>query len=250
MRNSFVGTPVHNLRMVDTNSANENRFQRQFNEGIDTFCLLFTHWMDKNGWTHPVMLKLFRCCLDGASWFHSSQISAIRQRKLVSPGPRSFMAIAELNRCMHEYATRKRLLPNTKTDIDYLQGYAVTENGEAPGAGWWYEVFCGYRTPTDVPLDNPFPTEHSAAAFSQHIGRLVRRAMAHSGLDLIEDLDRVIRDCYPAGDEARVSKLRAVLLATEVWTPAEAHNELTALCELLSSLDTPVTRSELLSLIG
>ena len=228
----------------------ENRFQQQFDQGIETFCRLFTHWQDKNGWSHPVMLKLFSCCMDGATWFHSSQISAIRYRKLVSPGPRSFMAITELNRCIHEYKTRKKLLPNTTTDLDYLQAYAITEDGAPPSAGWWYEVFCGYRIPKDVPLDNPFATDDIAADFSTEVARLLRRLLAAKGYDLIEDPNRAIREIYPVGDEPRVKAFRDVLFGRHNWSRKEARVELTAIREMLETLGGPGASVDLLPPFG
>ncbi|NDC90063.1 MAG: hypothetical protein EB075_14910, partial [Bacteroidetes bacterium] len=144
--------------------------------------------MDSNRWTHPVLIELVRCCLDGAGWIHSSQISALRQGRLRNPGPRGFIAIAELNKALHIYKTTKKLIPNTATDLTYLQAFTITENGEPPEPGWWFEVFCGFRTPSDVDLDVAFRTEIAAAEFSRSYARLVRELMAKKGYDIFDSL--------------------------------------------------------------
>lgn len=235
------------IHMSNPKQGTSNRFIEQYRTGTQVFCQLFTHWMDRNRWTHPVMIKLIRAVLDGECWLHSSQISAIRHGTPKNPGPRSFMAIAELNLAIHEYATRKRLIPNTTTDLDYLQGFAVTEDGEAPSAGWWFEVFCGYRVPKDIELNTIFYDDEQAAAFSENYGRLIRQLVVTSGFDLLDDLPRVLRLHYPAGDTPRVDKLTEVLMKRTKWSAAEAHLELPALVGLSAELGGPANQDELLA---
>lgn len=231
--------------MTSPKKSKESRFTAQYDRGISTFCQLFIHWMDRNRWTHPVLIDLVRSCLDGASWLHSSQISALRQGKLRNPGPRGFIAIAELNKAMYLYKTKKQLIPNTTTDLNYLQGYAVTEDGVPPEVGWWFEVFCGQRVPKDVDLAQQFHTEIEAEAFSLGYARLVRRLMASKGYDLFESLDKVVRNYYPAGDQDRVKKLSSVLLNQSVWSPVELSLELPALIAVTSELGGPATQEQL-----
>lgn len=232
--------------MTNPSTGTPNRYLEQYRTGTLTFCQLFTHWMDRNRWTHPVMIRLITAVLDEECWLHSSQISAIRHGRPKNPGPRSFMAIAELNRAVHEYATKKKLIPNTKTDSDYLQAFAVTEDGEAPPAGWWFEVFCGYRVPKDVPLNTTFIDDAHAASFSENYGRLVRQLFVTGGYDILDDLPRVLRLYYPAGDAQRVQKLTEVLMKRSHWTASEAHQELPALVGLTAELGGPTNQEILL----
>jgi hypothetical protein len=227
-----------------------NPFFQRYNAGIQTFRRLFTHWMDTNRWSHPVMIKLIQNCLEGALWFHSSQISAIRGATLINPGPRTFIAIAELNKALHLYKTKKQLLPGTKTDLDYLQGYAITQDGEAPGPEWWYGVFIGYIKPEGIPFDTVFLNDASASEFSERFARLMRQLMAANGYDIFSDLDKAIYRYYPAGDDIRVASLRDVLLNKTVWTAAEAEIELAALVGMTSELGGPTSTEELLASVG
>ena len=60
-------------------------YKQSYEAGIRVFALLFTRFMDLNGWSHPVMVSLARAALDDVSWLHSSQISGLRHGKLISP---------------------------------------------------------------------------------------------------------------------------------------------------------------------
>ena len=202
--------------------------------------------MDKNRWSHPAIVALSRNCLDGVGWLHSSQISAIRHNNICNPGPRTFVAIAELNKAVHAYATRKRLIPNTKSDELYLQAYAITEDGSPPEPGWWFEVFVGYRVPKDVPLDIVFMDDAHAASFSRNYARIVRKLLADNSFDLLDDLDRVIRAHYPAGDAERVRKLVAVIMQKAIWSSVEAEVELPALTAFTAELGGPSTQEDML----
>ena len=235
--------------MANSKKRAPSRFQTQYDAGIVTFCRLFTHWMDTNRWTHPIFIDLVTCCLDGSTWFHSSQISSLRQSKLRNPGPRGFMAIAELNKAIHRYKTTKALIPNTKSDSTYLQSYAITEDGEAPDVGWWFEVFCGYRVPKDIDLDTVFRTEADASEFSRNYAKLLRQLITDHGFNLIDHLDQVLRTYYPAGDRDRVAKLGDILLNRSVWTIEEANVELPALLAMTSELGGPTTQEELMAAI-
>lgn len=236
--------------MGKTKNALDNPFFQRYNAGIQTFRRLFIHWMDRNQWSHPVMIRLIACSLEGATWLHSSQISAIRAGTLVNPGPRSFIAIAVLNQALHRYRTSKRLLPGTTTDLDYLQAYAIVQDGEAPGPEWWFGVFTGFIEPHDIPFDVPFVSDAKASDFSHRYARLVRKLLATEGFDIFSDLDKAIYRLYPAGDAARVGKLRDVLLNKAVWSAREAEVELTALTGMTANLGGPQSPEELLEEVG
>jgi hypothetical protein len=232
--------------MAKQDSDTKNCYSQRYAAGRETFRRLFIHWMDTNRWSHPIMLSLSRVSIDGASWLHSSQISAFRAGKLHNPGPRSFIAIAELNKAIYNYKTKKRLIPGTTTDSDYLQGYAITQNGEAPSPDWWFGVFVGYIEPEGIPLDVVFTDKISAAEFSQKLGKLMRRLLAKRDYDIISDLDQAIRRHYPAGDAVRVAKFKDVLLGQDVWSAEEAEIEIAALAAMTSVLGGPSTATELI----
>lgn len=218
----------------------------RFTGGNRTFSLLFVRWMDTNGWSHPTMVSLARAALYGASWLHSSQISGLRHVKLASPGPRTFIAIERLNYYLHRYATEKLLIPNTPSSNAYQKAYAITEDGKPPELGWWVEVFCGNRVPKDIELHEAFFTEDQAKSMSQRWGAMVRKLLLAQGIDLITELDRIIRERYPAKDTDRVARLVDVIHNRDAWTPDQLSNELPAISELTSRLGGPRDEDALL----
>ena len=224
-------------------------YQTQFSRGVSTFSLLFTRWMDTNGWSHPTMVTLARHCLDGTSWLHSSQISGLRHARLLSPGPRTFIAIERLNFFVHRYATTKKLLPGTPGSNLYAKAFAITEGGDPPPLGWWMEVFCGKRTPRDIDLRETFFTDDQAARISSAWGGLIRRLMIQSDLDIIVELDRVLREKYPAKDAERLKLTKAVIQNSLVWTPQQLANELPAITSFSSALGGPASETDLIALL-
>ena len=218
----------------------------QFAQGVKTFSLLFTRWMDTNGWSHPTMVTLARACLEGTSWLHSSQISGLRHGKLLSPGPRTFIAIERLNYYIHRYATSKKLLPGTPGSNLYAKAFAITEGGKPPQLGWWVEVFCGQRQPIDIDLRETFFTEEQANRISAAWGAMIRKLMIQQDMDIITELDRVLREKYPAKDAERLRRTNAVIQNRDVWNAQQLANELPAISALSAELGGPSTEGDLL----
>lgn len=217
-----------------------------FAQGTATFALLFTRWMDTNGWSHPVMVSLAKAAMGGVGWLHSSQISALRHNKITSPGPRTFVAIERLNYYVHRYATTRALIPGTSSSNFYAEAWAVTENGKPPSLGWWVEVFCGQRVPKDIDLHQSFFTELQAAEMSERWGALIRRLLRDKDIDLITDLDSVLRNHYPARDSERLKALQDVITARATWSSEQLVNELPAIAALTAQIGGPSTEDELL----
>lgn len=226
---------------------NAENIQVQFDQGIRTFSKLFSRWMDLNEWSHPVMTSLARCALGGASWLHSSQLSGFRQGRLHSPGPRALIGIERLNYYLHRYKTKKLLIPGTPSSNFYADPYVITENGEPPSLGWWVEVFCGYRIPQDVDLRETQFSDTQANKFTKEWGRLVRKLLTHAGYDIIEELEKAVREHYPARDDDRVARLLSVLRINAVWTADELALELPAIATMTASLGGPETEEALLA---
>ncbi|MGA0103173.1 MAG: hypothetical protein ACO3LH_05610 [Steroidobacteraceae bacterium] len=218
----------------------------QFERGNQTFSLLFTRWMDTNGWSHPTMVSLAKSCLYGRSWLHSSQIAGLRHCNLHSPGPRTFIAIERLNFYLHRYSTKKLLLPGTSSSSLYARPFVITDNGKPPELGWWVEVFCGAREPKDIDLKQAAFSETQAERLSSTWGALIRRLMTQQGIDIIVELDRIVRENYPAKDAKRVQRLIQVIHNQSSWEPEELANELPALTALTGSLGGPTDENELL----
>lgn len=221
--------------------------QAKYEQGIKNFALLFTRWMDLNGWSHPVMVALAKSALDGTSWLHSSQISGLRHGKLLSPGPRTFKAIQLLNYYLWLYKEEKKLIPNTPSSNNYQEPYVITEDGKAPDLGWWMEVFVGDRLPADLDLNEHSFTPDAATEFSKSYGKLIRKLMVLNDYDPISDFDTVIRTHYPAKDAERVQTLTDLLFNEAQWNPEQLVNELPALVTLSAALDGPKGDKDLIA---
>lgn len=221
----------------------------QFERGVRDFSLLFTRWMDTNGWSHPVMVGLAAGCLklpSNKGWLHSSQISGFRHGTLLSPGPRTFMAIERLNYYLHRYATKQLLLPGSSSSNAYRDPFVITEDGEPPALGWWLEVFCGVRTPLDIDLRRRFFSAADAAYFSENWAKMLRRLLITGGHDVIDELDALVRAHYPTREPLRVDRLTAVVHGRVTWSPDALLQELPALTALTAALGGPTTEDELL----
>lgn len=217
-----------------------------YEKGTRRFSLLFTRWMDTNGWSHPVMTGLSKAAMGGVAWLHSSQISGLRHGKLMSPGPRTFLAIANLNEALYEYKCNKKLLPGTNSSNHYQDPYVILEDGKPPEPGWWFEVFSGIREPLDIELDNPFFTEDTAEEYSRLIGRLLRFGLMTNGVDPLTELDGFLREHYPCREPHRLQLIKEVVFNTGVWSADELVAELPALVALTTQVQGPQSEEELL----
>jgi hypothetical protein len=223
----------------------------QFQTGVALFSRLFARWMDRNGWSHPTMTALAKGCLGGAGWLHSSQISGLRHGRLRSPGPRTFIAIERLNYYLWRYQTEKKLLPGSTSSNYYAEPFVILENGQPPSVGWWVEVFCGIRQPEDAQyLNQVMFTLMQAERFSDGYGRYLRHLLALAQVDVIDDLNVVLKEHYPITDPHRREKLRSVILANAVWTGDELASELPYLLALTQAYGGASTESELLAELG
>jgi len=220
---------------------------QQYEQGVRRFALLFTRWMDTNDWSHPVMTNLAKCAMGGVAWLHSSQISGLRHGKLLSPGPRTFIAIARLNSALYEYKVNHTLVPNTTSSNHYQDPFVILEEGRPPETGWWFEVFCGKREPVDICLDNYFFTEDEAESYSKVIGRLLRFGLMTNGIDPITELDDFLREHYPCREPERLKMLRQVVFNTGTWTADQLLTELTGLTALTAQVQGPQTEEELVA---
>lgn len=220
-----------------------------YEKGRRTFSLLFIRWMDTNGWSHPVMTSLAASAMGDVRWLHSSQISGLRHNKLPNPGPRTFVAVERLNYYVHRYSTEKRLIPGTDSSRLYSQAFAITEDGEPPSAGWFYEVFCGLRVPKDIELHQAFFTDAQAEMICTNWGALIRKLIRDQDLDLITDLDRILRESYPTKEPERRTNVRGVIQNTYSWSPEELITELPAVLALTSALGGPRNEDDLLYLL-
>lgn len=232
--------------MTQVTQDREIDYLSRFQEGNRTFSLMITRWMDGNEWSHPTMVSLAKAALNGAAWIHSSQINGLRHNKLASPGPRTFVALERLNYYIWRYHTEKKLIPNTLSSNAYVNAVPITEEGNPPPLGWWLEVFTGGRTPKDFDYQSNYFSDTQAESFSRAWGGLFRQLLLDKRVDLVLELNRVIRESYPARDYDRVEQLIDVIHNRRVWTGDDLARELPALSQLTAQLGGPATENDLL----
>ena len=236
--------------MASQNTDEGGRQVNKYNEGIKLFSLVFTRFMDQNEWSHPVMTKLAKCALNDVAWLHSSQISGLRHGKLTSPGPRTFVAIAALNKAMYEYSHNKKLIPGTAGSNDYRIAFCIEEDGVAPDVGWWVELFCGLRKPKDLSLVTQHISEDEAAILSSNWAKLIRKLAAKQDYDILEDLNQILATAYPARDVDRLARIKEVIFKETHWTPEELQMEMPAITAMTRKLGGPESEEELMDAIS
>jgi 2-dehydro-3-deoxyphosphogalactonate aldolase len=76
--------------------------------------------------------------------------------------------------------------------------------------------------------------------------RLAKRLMMQRGVDVITELDKVIRNTYPPKDARRVDLLLGVIQNRGTWTADQLTNELPAITTMTAEMGGPAVEVELL----
>ena len=129
-------------------------FRKKQLEGRRAFAHLIHVWHERNGWSHKVLPALTET-LDLAR-VHNSQISNLRNGKLVSPGPEVFLALAQANSLLFTGVDqiKDRLEEAHPELLNVLMesAHAVESSDGSPiGAGTFFEIFVGL-----MPLPSSF----------------------------------------------------------------------------------------------
>ena len=136
-------------------------------QGRQAIAHLIHVWHEMNGWSHKVLPALSEC-LD-LPRLHNSQISNLRNGKLVSPGPEVFLALAKLNGVLAKglEPIREHLADVHPELLKVLLESAIPlagDDGEPIGAGNFFEIFVGI---TSLPASlDWFIEEHEASCLS------------------------------------------------------------------------------------
>ncbi|MFZ8904046.1 MAG: hypothetical protein ACO20I_08930 [bacterium] len=205
---------------------------------MDTGAIGFSRWfsrvMDHNGWSHPQLVSLCKRCTGDKAWLHSSQIAGLRQARLKSPGPRSFVALEYLFRAIHEY--QKGGFTESGVTFGQMSGLVekaeimADENGNPATLGYLMEVFTGLR---EVPVDlskSDF-SDNQAVTLSTNAGRLVRKLMAMNELDPITDAG-VVAANFSKNSELNF-EFAALIKGSGEWRPEQVDANLGRLSHLL-----------------
>lgn len=214
--------------------------------GGQVFSRMFTRWMDGNGWSHPTMTRLARGCTGGKEgWLHSSQIANLRHGATRNPGPRTFVGIERLNYYLWRWRDQKKLIPGTTSSNDYTEAEPIVEDGKPPSLGWFFEVFCGYRTPRDFDLGLIRVPPDQAERMSRVLGRMIRRLMIDRGMDPVEDLTSVLAG-YTTREPTSLERVRRMALLAQPLTADELEAELQNVHTLLGTLGSSIPTEDAL----
>ncbi|MFN6132336.1 MAG: hypothetical protein ACK46L_05440 [Synechococcaceae cyanobacterium] len=208
--------------------------------GRVAFAHLIRVWHERNGWSHRVLPALAEA-LD-AGRVHNSQLSMLRNGKLVSPGPEVFLALGSINLWLAEHAPSGRLEAGSQAAAE-LDAAAVPElvealrqsalpigdaTGTVLGPGALLEVFVGMTLPPpafDLRIEEAEAADLSAAlALLLTAGRPWRLCREH------------LMRAYPVSRPQRRERFAEVMAGQRDYGAAELEAELQDLRLTLASL--------------
>ncbi|MEB3201140.1 MAG: hypothetical protein VKK62_11525 [Synechococcaceae cyanobacterium] len=208
--------------------------------GRVAFAHLIRVWHERNGWPHRVLPALAEALDVGK--VHNSQLSMLRNGKLVSPGPEVFLALGTINRWLADQAPGGRLpadpqegvrelLEDHPELIEALQQSALPvgdADGQVLGPGALLEVFVGLALPPpafDLRIEEQEAADLSAAlALLLTAGRpwrLCREALMQA---------------YPVSRPQRRERFAEVMAGQRDYGAAELEAELPDLRRTLATL--------------
>ncbi|MEB3168499.1 MAG: hypothetical protein VKK97_07170 [Synechococcaceae cyanobacterium] len=218
--------------------------QRSYRDRLAAGRVAFAHlirvWHERNGWSHRVLPALAEA-LD-AGRVHNSQLSMLRNGKLVSPGPEVFLALGSINLWLADQVPGGRLeadsaaaallaLAELPDLVEALQQSALPigdANGTVLGPGALLEVFVGMALPPpafDLRIENSeAPSLSAALALLLTAGRPWRLCR--------EQLMRA----YPVSRPQRRERFAEVMAGQRDYGAAELEAELPDLRRTLMAL--------------
>tara|TARA_B100001564_G_C20644907_1_gene673955 strand:- start:1333 stop:2061 length:729 start_codon:yes stop_codon:yes gene_type:complete len=224
------------MRIADKDIGFAN-ISESFEDGQTTFAVWFTQMMNRNGWSHPRLVTLATTCSNGKAWVHSSQIASLRVGRLKSPGPRSFGVLAYLFHEIDAYqkGTKDDQSPSFSGQEKYIENAEILrDDKDAPASiGYLFEVFLGWRTPPVRAIERNFSDEQ-AETISRAAGKKVRRLVAASNMDLIDDMSRLKRNF--SNDPVAQENFNNVVIGQATWANDELDLNVTCLCHLLQKV--------------
>ncbi len=178
-------------------------------------------WHEMNGWSHKVLPVLAESLDLGR--VHNSQISNLRNAKLVSPGPEVFLALAQANEVLFQGIDnfRTSLMEVHPELLKVLLESSIPlmgDHGNPISAGEFFEIFIGVR-----PLPNSFNwfiKEEEAIDLSGALADLLCQGKSW------RSCRKQVMDAYPALKTLRRDRFEAVMAGLQDYTAQELDGEL------------------------
>ena len=213
-----------------------DKLEEALEAGAVSFAKWFAQFMDLNGFSHPQLVALCKVCTGGKALLHSSQIAGLRQARLKSPGPRSFVALEYLMNAIERVQSDtktggKSPLFGTLTPLIKDAEIMRDNEGNPATLGYLVRVFTGLE-PVPVDISSPTYTEKAANSISANTGRLIRRLMiAEKGLDPIDSAG-IIANSF-CTDQMQRAKFVEIIKGSATWDPDEVEESFVKLSRLL-----------------
>ena len=204
--------------------------------GRDAFGHLIRVWHERNGWSQRLLPALAERLELGR--VHNSQLSHLRNRKLVAPGPELFVALGRLNQLLAAEvgpagpsAELRRQLADQPELLAALQASSrpvLADDGQPLGPAQLFEIFVGLRQPPrafDLRI-----ADDEAAGLSAALAELFT-----AGRPWRQCREAVLA-AYPAEKRQRREQFAAVLAGQRDYTATELDAELPDLRRTLVAL--------------
>ncbi len=196
-------------------------FRDQLTAGRRAMAHLIHVWHERNGWSHKVLPALAESLELGR--VHSSQISNLRNGKLVSPSPEVFYALAQINKELFQGIDRikNRLSAVHPELIKALLDSArpIEDNdGEPLSAGDFFEIFVGL-----APLPSSFDwfiEESEAVILSAALADYLCRGKPW------RMCREKVMEAYPVTKKQRRERFAEVMSGLRDYTAEELDGEL------------------------
>ena len=199
----------------------EINFRDRLLDGRRAMAHLIHVWHERNGWSHKVLPALSECLDLGR--VHNSQISNLRNGKLVSPGPEVFLALGQANAVLYQglEIINERLARDHPELLKVLLESAIPLTGDDSqplGAGALFEIFLGL-----VPLPACFDwfiEEHEAVWLSAALADYLC-----NGKSWRKCRDELM-EAYPITKTQRRERLAEVMSGLKDYSAAQLDGEL------------------------
>ena len=224
--------------MVGSTYIGSTQIDDLFEQGAVVYGRWFGKTLDRNGWSHPNIVKLSKRVLGkDKGYVHSSQISALRTGTLKSPGPRSFANMVYLFHAIDDYQKGiERADAPDFTGLERLIDNAVVmrdDEGHPASIGYHFEVFCGWRQPPATEAELTFTLE-DAETISKNAGKYVRSMLVAERMDLIDDLPK-LQAAF--SNDKKVQRLFAdVVMGQGYWDVDEIDDAMVNLSQTLKTV--------------
>ena len=208
------------------------------------FASVLNWWMARCNYSHAQIGAIADWALAQDGWLISSQISHLRNNHVRQPSFTNLEALGAANEVLALWHTEgpREVFHRHGPFADPILSEELLDRGQwlkHPDTGKPLD-FAGFCELFVGRIKLPYASSvnlsgHEAKRLSEELGGLLDTLAQETGLSPREAISEVLSH-YPVDDRARVARLRAVLLGTEVYSQQQVEVELFAISELVAGL--------------